>query len=98
MFIGFAFGYMGPPQSGPAPSVIAPELVDAFNEGRLAGEQAAVDGLPSGPECIDTSIEASPAAEGVVTSCAQAAEWSRCPMSPDMPEPCGGWDRARLVV
>lgn len=55
--MGFAFGFSSPPQSVPPPGVIAPELVDAFNEGVLVGQQAAIEGFEFGAECIDTIEE-----------------------------------------
>jgi hypothetical protein len=66
--LGFAFGFMGPRFSNAPPALIAPELIDAFNEGRLVGQQTAIDGLSLTPECMDASQEASNAAEGLVTS------------------------------
>lgn len=59
-------GYLGPNFSGPPPAVIAPKLIDAFNEGRLAGQQAAIEGLAMSPECLDTSDERPAGAEGMI--------------------------------
>jgi hypothetical protein len=43
--MGFAFGFMGPNFTDPPPAIIAPELIDAFNQGRLIGQQGAIDGF-----------------------------------------------------
>jgi hypothetical protein len=64
--MGFAFGFMGPNVTDPPPSVIAPELIDAFNQGRLAGQQAAVDGVALSSECMDASQDVPAGAEDVV--------------------------------
>ena len=64
--LGFAFGFMDPRFSDAPPALIAPELIDAFNEGRLVGQQTAIDGLSLTPECMDASQEGSNAAEGLV--------------------------------
>jgi hypothetical protein len=55
--MGFAFGFMGPSFSDSPPAVIAPDLIDAFNEGQLAGQQAATDGIELSSPCIDLSEE-----------------------------------------
>jgi hypothetical protein len=55
--MGFAFGFMGPNFTGPPPAVIAPELIDAFSEGQLGGQQAAVDGIELSSTCLDLSEE-----------------------------------------
>jgi len=65
--IGFAFGFMGPNFTDPPPAIIAPELIDAFNQGRLVGQQGAIDGLSLSTECMDASREVPPGAEEVVT-------------------------------
>jgi hypothetical protein len=65
--MGFAFGYMGPNFEVPTPSVIAPELAGAFNEGRLVGQQSAIEGLSLTSECMDVSQDVSPAGEEFVT-------------------------------
>jgi hypothetical protein len=43
--IGFAFGFQGPEQSSMTPANIQPEDVDAFNQGVLAGQGTAINGL-----------------------------------------------------
>jgi hypothetical protein len=62
--MGFAWGFIGPAFSVDPPLVIAPELMDAFNEGVLVGQQAAIEGLPINPACVSLEQEVSPAAEG----------------------------------
>lgn len=62
--MGFAWGYIGPAFSKDPPSVIAPEQIDAFNEGTLAGQQAAIEGLDVDPPCISLTHEPSGAVEG----------------------------------
>ena len=54
---GFLWGFTSPPQSVPPPGMIAPDALDAFNEGSLAGQQAAVDGINLDNSCIDTVEE-----------------------------------------
>jgi hypothetical protein len=51
--MGFAFGFMGSSFSDSPPAVIAPELIDAFSEGQLAGQQAAADGIELSSTCVD---------------------------------------------
>jgi hypothetical protein len=65
--MGFAFGFMGPTFSDSPPAVIASDLINAFNEGQLVGQQAAVDGIELSSQCIDLSEEP-PVKEGL--------EWS----------------------
>jgi hypothetical protein len=62
--MGFTWGFLGPAFSSEPPSVIAPDLVDAFNEGVLAGQQVAISGLPIEPACFSLAQETSSAAEG----------------------------------
>jgi putative transposase len=64
--MGFAFGFIGPNFTGPPPTVIAPELFDAFNQGRLTGQQGAIDGLALSTDCVDASREPPPGAEAVM--------------------------------
>jgi hypothetical protein len=64
--MGFAWGFLGPAFSQDPPLVIAPEQVDAFNEGVLAGQQAAIDGLPVEPGCVSLEQEVSDASEVVM--------------------------------
>jgi hypothetical protein len=64
--MGFAFGFMGPNFTDSPPAVIAPELIDAFNEGRLVGQQAAIDGAALSSECMDASQEVPAGAEVVL--------------------------------
>jgi hypothetical protein len=62
--MGFAWGFAGPAFSEDPPLVIAPEEVDIFNEGVLAGQQAAIEGLSVEPACVSLEQEVSSAAEG----------------------------------
>jgi hypothetical protein len=61
--MGFAWGFVGPAFSSDPPMVIAPEQLDAFNEGVLAGQQSAIQGLPINPSCVSLEQEVSPGAE-----------------------------------
>jgi hypothetical protein len=65
--MGFAWGFLGPAFSKDPPLVIAPEQFDAFNEGVLAGQQAAIDGIAIEPACFSTSQHTSPGAEDLMT-------------------------------
>ncbi|HZO88800.1 MAG TPA: hypothetical protein VFB38_10730 [Chthonomonadaceae bacterium] len=65
--MGLAYGYAGPAYSDAPPAVIAPDLVDAFNEGRLVGQQYAAEGIPVSPECMDAREEVPGTVEGVIT-------------------------------
>jgi hypothetical protein len=56
--MGFVFGFMSPNFTDPLPAVIAPDLVDAFNEGRLEGQRGAIEGLPLIPECRSATEDA----------------------------------------
>jgi hypothetical protein len=64
--MGFAFGFMGPNFSDTPPAVIAPELIDAFNEGQLVGQQSAIDGVALSSDCMDASQDVGSGAEAVV--------------------------------
>jgi hypothetical protein len=64
--MGFAWGFQGPAFSQPPPKVIAPELIDVFNEGTLAGQQAAIDGLAFDPACVSLSQSVESGAEKFV--------------------------------
>jgi hypothetical protein len=55
--MGFAFGFQGPPASVPRPLDIEPDASDAFDQGMLAGQQAAIDGFPVQVECVDLREE-----------------------------------------
>ncbi len=61
--MGFAFGFMSPPFSKDPPLVIAPEQLDAFNEGMLVGQQVAIEGLEVENPCVSLSQEPSPPVE-----------------------------------
>jgi hypothetical protein len=64
--MGFAWGFNGPGSSVPPPLVIAPDLVDAFDEGTLVGQQAAIDGLIINGPCISLDVEPQPGPEVVM--------------------------------
>jgi hypothetical protein len=55
--MGFAFGFQGPEQSTMTPADIQPEDGDAFNQGVLAGQNAAINGLSLPQPCIDLHAE-----------------------------------------
>jgi hypothetical protein len=55
--MGFAFGFQGPAQSTMTPADIQPEDADAFNEGVLAGQNAAINGLALAAPCVDLNSE-----------------------------------------
>jgi hypothetical protein len=55
--IGFAFGFQGPNQSTMTSADIQPEDADAFDQGVLAGQDAAINGLSLPQPCIDLNSE-----------------------------------------
>src|SRR5262245_32396419 len=55
--LGFAFGFQGPEQSTMTPADIDPEDADAFDQGVLAGQDAAINGLSLPEPCIDLNSE-----------------------------------------
>jgi hypothetical protein len=55
--MGFAFGFQGPEQSTMTPADIQPEDADAFNQGVLAGQDAAINGLSLPQPCVDLHAE-----------------------------------------
>jgi hypothetical protein len=55
--MGFAFGFQGPQQSTMTSSDIQPEDADAFEQGVLAGQDAAISGLSLPQPCIDLNAE-----------------------------------------
>jgi hypothetical protein len=55
--LGFAFGFQGPEQSSMTPADIEPENPDAFDQGVLAGQNAAINGLPLTNPCVDLNAE-----------------------------------------
>src|SRR5262245_56815916 len=61
--MGFSWGFVGPAFSSDPPLVIAPDQFDAFNEGVLAGQQTAIDGLPLDKSCVSLAPFVSDAAE-----------------------------------
>ena len=55
---GLAFGFQGPPESMATPDTVEVEDADAFQQGVLAGQQAAIDGLEIVPDpCVDLNRE-----------------------------------------
>jgi hypothetical protein len=65
--LGFGYGFQGPPMSSRAPEDIGPEDPDTFNEGVLAGQDCAVNGLPLDQPCVDLNVEP-PALVHIATS------------------------------
>jgi hypothetical protein len=55
--MGFAFGFQGPEQSTLTPTDIQPEDADAFDQGVLTGQGAAIDGVPLNRDCVDLNAE-----------------------------------------
>jgi len=55
--IGFTRGFFGPAFSSGPHLVIAPELVDSFNDGIFVGQQVAIDGIPIEPACLSLAQE-----------------------------------------
>jgi hypothetical protein len=55
--MGFAFGFQGPEQSTMTPADIQAEDPDAFNQGVLAGQNAAINGLSLPQPCVDLHAE-----------------------------------------
>jgi hypothetical protein len=55
--MGFAFGFQGPEQSTMAQADVQTEDTDAFNQGVLAGQGAAMNGLPFDQFCVDLNAE-----------------------------------------
>lgn len=54
---GFAFGFQGPAFSSMTPADIQPEDPDAFQQGVLAGQDAAANGLRLDSTCVDLNAE-----------------------------------------
>jgi len=55
--LGFAFGFQGPAQSSMTPADIQPEDPDAFDQGVLVGQDAAINGVPLTRPCVDLNAE-----------------------------------------
>jgi len=55
--MGFAFGFEGPEQSTMTPETIDPEDADAFSQGVLVGQDAAINGLSLATPCVDLNVE-----------------------------------------
>jgi hypothetical protein len=55
--MGFTYGFQGPAQSSMAPADIGPEDADAFDQGVLAGQDAAINGVPLTNSCVDLHVE-----------------------------------------
>lgn len=55
--MGFAFGFQGPEQSTMTPATINPEDADAFDQGVLVGQDAAINGLSLATPCVDLNAE-----------------------------------------
>lgn len=54
---GFLFGFQGPEDSTMAQDDVETEDRDAFNEGVLAGQGSAINGLDFGDSCVDLNVE-----------------------------------------
>lgn len=73
---GFVYGFQGPAQSSLAQGDVATENADAFNQGVIDGQDAAVNGLDLAQSCVDLNVErpslfhfaADAAAEGVFSA------------------------------
>lgn len=55
--MGFAFGFQGPEESTMTPATINPEDADAFDQGVLVGQDAAINGLSLATPCVDLHAE-----------------------------------------
>jgi hypothetical protein len=55
--LGFLYGFQGPAQSTMTPADIQPEDADAFDQGVLAGQDTAINGLPLSNTCLDLNVE-----------------------------------------
>lgn len=55
--MGFAFGFQGHEQSTLTPAEIQPEDADAFDQGVLGGQNAAINGVPLANACVDLHSE-----------------------------------------
>jgi hypothetical protein len=55
--LGFTYGFQGPENSSMAPADVQPEDADAFDEGVLVGQGAAINGMDLDPPCIDLNVE-----------------------------------------
>jgi hypothetical protein len=55
--MGFAFGFQGPEESTMTPATINPEDADAFDQGVLVGQDAAINGLSLATPCVDLNAE-----------------------------------------
>lgn len=54
---GFLYGFQGPPQSSLAQGDVEAEDTDAFNQGVLAGQNSAIDGLELADVCVALNVE-----------------------------------------
>jgi hypothetical protein len=55
--LGFLYGFQGPAESSIAQSDVGAEDADAFDEGVLAGQDTAINGLPLANACVDLNVE-----------------------------------------
>jgi hypothetical protein len=55
--LGFLYGYQGPAQSSIPQSDVGAEDAAAFDQGVLAGQDAAINGLPLDSNCVDLNVE-----------------------------------------
>jgi hypothetical protein len=54
---GFLYGFQGPRQSSLAQGDVEAEDTDAFNQGVLAGQTSAIEGLELADVCVDLNVE-----------------------------------------
>ena len=76
--MGFAFGFQGPEESSMMPETINPADADAFDQGVLTGQDAAINGLSLATPCIDLNAEGPSGPHLAVTEGSEAglALWS----------------------
>jgi hypothetical protein len=69
--LGFIFGFQGPAQSSMAQGDVGAEDADAFDQGVLAGQDAAINGLELQNACLDMNVEG-PSAFEIATTVPEA--------------------------
>jgi hypothetical protein len=71
---GFAFGFQGPAFSSMTPTDIQPEDPDAFQQGVLAGQDAAANGLKLDSTCVDLNAKG-PTLEHFAVEAPEGVAW-----------------------